>query len=229
MKKDKYWTEFWKNHGKITKDSPEQVQVLRTFNKKPINDKLWNETLDYIDDKLTICKEDKVLDLCCGNGLISKHFANKGAEVVSVDVSEDLVNNLGNQIGVTAIVSDIRDVAFESQSFTKVLVYAGIQYLNYSETIQLLEKIYNWLQPGGKLLLGDVPDQHRLWNFYNTPERRKTYISNVKNNSPIVGTWFTREFFDAASEAIGFSMSMYLPQPENHIYANFRYDYLIIK
>ena len=138
MKSSQYWTEFWKEHGRNTKDSAEQIQVLRTFNKKPIDKKLWLETLQYIESKLEPTVSDHVLDLCCGNGLISRHLARTCSKVTSVDVSEDLVTSLSDQPIINPVVEDIRHVKFNDQTFTKVLIYAGIQYLDYSESVKLL-------------------------------------------------------------------------------------------
>ena len=128
-----YWVDFWKNYTTDVLEKDEQSQVLRTFDKKPITDELWGFTLNKIDEVFNVNEGDNVLDLCCGNGLLSKHYNNKGAKVTAVDVSSALLDNISKIDGITAINSDIRSLNFENNSFEKVILYAGIQYLNDKE------------------------------------------------------------------------------------------------
>ena len=74
---DNYWVEFWKNYANDVSEKDEQSQVLRTIDKKPITEELWEFTLSKIDDVFNVLRGDNVLDLCCGNGLLSKHYIKK--------------------------------------------------------------------------------------------------------------------------------------------------------
>ena len=224
-----YWIDYWKSYGIESKSKDVQTRVLRTLNKKPISQELWEFTLNNIDSSFSVNKGDHVLDLCCGNGLLSRHFLSKGAEVTSVDVSADLLDGLKNIEGVRTIAKDIRKLDFEKQVFDKVVIYAGIQYLNFSETIVLIKQIFNWLKPGGQLFLGDIPDVNKTFDFYNTPERQKLFFDNTIVKTDVVGTWFNSLWFEKLSNHIGFSKCNYIKQPDQLIYSNFRFDLKMIK
>ena len=104
----KYWIDFWKEYTTNILHKDQHSQVLRTFNKKPISERLWDFTLSKIDEVFTVKKDETVLDLCSGNGLLAKHFLNKGASVVAVDVSEELLVNISNIKGIKIKVTDQR-------------------------------------------------------------------------------------------------------------------------
>jgi len=225
----KYWIDFWKEYTTNILHKDQHSQVLRTFNKKPISERLWDFTLSKIDEVFTVKKDETVLDLCSGNGLLAKHFLNKGASVVAVDVSEELLVNISNIKGIKTINSDVLQIDFEENSFDKIILYAGNQYFNYKESVVLLKNIQKWLTPGGIAFVGDIPDLKRRWTFFNTDERRRIYFDNLLDDKAIVGTWFEKEWFDYVTNYIGFKKGKFLEQDPKLIYAKFRFDYLFEK
>jgi ubiquinone/menaquinone biosynthesis C-methylase UbiE len=229
--KDTYWVDFWNKYAKNSKEKDSHSQVLRTLNKKPIDSDLWGFTLDTIDASIEPNAKDTLLELCCGNGMISKHFSSKVDSIVSVDVSKDLIEKIDTKKynNIDAFDADIRDLSFKNSSFDKVIIYAGIQYLTRQESIELLEKIFFWLKDGGILFIGDIPDSQKKWNFYNTPEREAVYFENAKKGIDIVGTWFDMQFFSKLTDFIGFSQSSHIVQNPELIYSSFRYDFKFIK
>jgi len=229
--KDTYWVDFWNRYAKNSKEKDSHSQVLRTLNKKPIDSGLWRFTLDTIDASIEPNAKDALLDLCCGNGMISKYFSSKVDNIVSVDVSKDLIEKIDTNKydNINAFDADIRDLSFKKSSFDKVIIYAGIQYLTHQEVIKLLEKIFFWLKDDGILFIGDIPDSQKIWDFYNTPEREAVYFENAAEGMDIVGTWFDVQFFSKLTNFIGFSQSSHIKQNSKLIYSSFRYDFKFVK
>jgi ubiquinone/menaquinone biosynthesis C-methylase UbiE len=224
-----YWIDFWKDHGASSNKSDIQTQVLRTLNKKPISNDLWEYTLEEIDKIFIINQNDRVLDLCCGNGLLSQHFVEKGATVVAVDVSDELLSQMNHVDAIKTINSDIRHLEFKAGSFDKVIIYAGIQYLTNKEAVELLKRVYSWLKPEGVLFIGDIPDVSKLWSFYNSVERKKAYFDNLLNDTAIVGNWYDIQWLESLTSFIGFNFGTVIPQNPKLIYSNFRFDFLYKK
>ncbi len=231
MQQSDYWAEFWKSYGKEASTKDEQTQVLRTFNKEPISKTLWKFTLQGIERQIAPRSDDTMLELCCGNGLISRYFSPKVHTVTSVDISDDLLRSIDclEYPNIKLVSSDIRELNYEDCSFSKVIIYAGIQYLTLAETTKLFERVYRWLKPGGIFFIGDIPNNDKRWIFYNTPERQVVYFQNLKEGKDVVGTWFSPDFFEKLSEFVGFSSSDIIPQHTDLIYSSFRYDYKIKK
>lgn len=221
-----YWLEYWKKHGRASIQKDEQTQVLRTFNKQPITPERWQLTLDYLDTQFPVGATDDVLDLCAGNGLFTSHLAPRCRSVTAVDISEDLLAVLDQKKrpNVKTLQSDIRKLSFEESSFSRILLYAGIQYLSEGETVVLFRQISNWLKPGGLLFVGDIPDLGKLWSFYNTPERQALYFDNKVSGRDVVGTWFDASWLLRLAESTGFQEANIIEQPSEQIYAHFRFD-----
>lgn len=226
-----YWIDFWNSYSKNHKNDDEHSQVLRTLNKKPISNGLWEFTLSNIEDIINPNINDKLLELCCGNGLISRYLSPKVESIISIDISKDLINNINIEkyTNIKAISSDIRYLKYKNESFDKIIIYAGIQYLTHVETIKLLEQMYLWLKPGGIVFLGDIPDKSKFWNFYNSKDRESVYFENAKKGIDVIGTWFEKDFFIKLSDFVGFSSAEIIIQDDRLIYSNFRYDLKLTK
>lgn len=221
-----YWLEFWNKHGRASIQADEQTQVLRTFNKLPITSERWQLTLGYLDKQFPVDATDDVLDLCSGNGLITAHLAPRCRSVTAVDISADLLATLDQRKlhNVKTLQSDIRKLSFEEGTFSRILLYAGIQYLSEGEAVALLRETFKWLKPGGLLFVGEVPDREKLWSFYNTPERLALYFDNQIMDRDVVGTWFDKSWFLRLAESTGFQQAHVIRQPAEQIYAHFRFD-----
>lgn len=224
-----YWVDFWKNYTSDISNKDEQSQVLRTYNKKPISNDLWEFTINQIDEVFKVEPDEIILDLCSGNGLLSKHFVGRGGSVVSVDISEELLSEISHIDGIETIQSDIRNVNFKEESFDKIILYAGIQYLTYKEAAILLKNIYKWLKPKGIVFIGDIPNWDKRWGFFNSIERHKVYFDNLITDKAIVGTWFEREWFEYLTAYIGFNKGEFIKQDKKLIYSSFRFDFLYKK
>jgi ubiquinone/menaquinone biosynthesis C-methylase UbiE len=189
------------------------------------------DTLLYIEKMIRIRSTDRVLDLCGGNGLIAKHLAPKCKSITVVDIAEELINKIDRSKykNINAIIADIRNLDFKKNAFSKIIIYAGIQYLTYKETIFLFENTFRWLADDGLIFLGDIPDLSRIWSFFDSKEREGIFFESLRNDKPIVGTWFHKDFLQKLAVYCGFRKCSVIDQSANMIYSHFRYDMLIKK
>lgn len=224
---DDYWLKFWKRHGRDSVGSHEQYRVFRTLNQQPISADEWQGTLKEVDRLFPISNNDRVLDLCAGNGLFTSWFASKKAQVTSVDISADLLRDIDerNLAEVTTLCDDMRMVSFPPESFTHIFLYAGLQYIDEAEVVELFRRMKEWLSPKGRIFLGDVPDLAKRWKFYNTENRRRLYFEGLKEGRNVVGTWFDQNWLQYLAEYTGFSYSCVIPQRPSMIYSYYRFDF----
>jgi len=226
-----YWQQFWDEHAVKYCESDPQVQVLRTLNKAPIDTRLWNATLKFIMEQLNLQADYNVLDLCCGNGLISKELALHARSVTAVDISEKLLEQFDTSSfpNIKKVQKNALTLKIEEESFDVILMYAGIQYFSPSEAVKLMEKVGRWLVPGGLLYVGDIPDRERLWTFFNNREREAAYFRGLQQKEPIVGEWYDFKFLEKLGSYSGFSKVEKVEQIPEMIYSFFRYDMRLIK
>ena len=229
---DNYWPKFWKEHGELTSDLDEQSQVHRTLKKAPISEDAWQQTLLTLKASLTPKSNDNLLELCAGNGLISRYLSSQVSQVTAVDISPHLLDKIDKVKfkNIQTIATDVRTLSFSADSFNTIIIYAGIQYFSHSEIIALLSNISVWLKKGGKLYIGDIPDLEKKWVFYSTEEYQKLYFDNLKNkNNDIIGTWYEKSFMTNLSKYIGFESCDLIVQKTEFIYSDYRFDMIMKK
>ena len=220
-----YWKTLWEEHARFASAQHPQCQVMRTLNKKPVTGTALVMLLRDVEKKMAIRPGDEILDLCCGNGWITTHLASKCKHVTGVDFAQGLIDQIhADRYGnISTVTADIREVDFEEGSFDRAIIYASIQYLSHREACSLIESVARWLRDGGFFFIGDVPDRGRMWNFFDTPERRRVYFDSVKNEEPILGTWFDPQWLVAAAEHCGFEAEIRL-QPDQLPNSHYRFD-----
>jgi hypothetical protein len=118
----------------------------------------------------------------------------------------------------------MRDAQFSQRSFSKVLWYAGIQYIDEFDIVTMIRRIRSWMKPGGILMIGDIPDRAKLWDYFNDEMRRAAYFDGLAQRKPIIGSWLDAGWLERLCLSSGFVSASALPQHEELIYADFRYD-----
>jgi cyclopropane fatty-acyl-phospholipid synthase-like methyltransferase len=224
-----YWKAFWDGHVASSAGADPQSRVLRTLNGRPVTDERFEGILKHIGLKMDLSGGNDVLDLCCGNGLITTHLASKCRSVVGVDFAPGMVGGLdleghGN---IEVMVEDVRKVSFQKRSFDRVLMYSGLQYMTCQEAAQVFESVSGWLRGGGLFFVGDIPDRDRIWEFFDSDERRRIYFDSLKNGRPAIGTWFDGGWLARLGKYAGFSDVEVLRQPEYLPYAHYRFDVVL--
>lgn len=230
MNKDSdYWRDHWQTHSKLESLDP-QIQVARTKFGIPIANNEWNRTCEYIISQMQLHPNDTVLDLCCGNGLLSAYLIEYVSKIYSIDYSSKLLDNFViNDDRIIKVLSDVLNYDFHLHDFDSAVLYFAAQHFNESDLIFIADKIYKNMRDNGVFLIGDIPDINRKWDFFYKKEFRSFYFSNLEKRKPAVGTWYEKKFFEYLAEHIGFSNVIVQDQPEFMINSNHRFDVLFVK
>jgi len=126
---------------------------------------------------------DKLLEIGCGTGHFSAHFAHKGFAVTGVDVSEAMVavarqkniKNSGFQ------VADAEHLPFKDKIFDVVAAITALEFV--SDPVKVVSEMVRCVkQPGGALIFGVL---NRL-SAYNRSKQRKgtTMYASAKLFAP---------------------------------------------
>ena len=92
-----------------------------------------------------------VLDLGCGDGALTRHLVKRGARVVGVDASADLIA-AARRRGIDACLGDARSLAFD-RAFDLVFSHAALHWMKPPQPV--LEGVRRALRPGGRFV-GDM-------------------------------------------------------------------------
>jgi SAM-dependent methyltransferase len=203
----KFWQTFWSKYGPVHAVNDEDLfmQVGQTLNKRPISKEVFNRTVDYIFERLKLSAGDHVVDLCCGNGLISYELAMRIAYVTGIDF---VPRNIRTAIAwksaknINYIIGDVMEpisVLIGENIFPgKYLMNISLAYFEPVELDIILSNIIRHM--GSDLpfcfLLSGIPRLDLKWNFYDTPERVSRHLENEKqrkNTNDGLGRWWRAE------------------------------------
>jgi len=100
-----------------------------------------NLFLPFLDKVFGEVKEKKLLDVGCGDGSLSKHFANLGAQVIGVDNSRQWIDSCKKDYagvkGLEFKLADATDLsAFPDASFDFVLLSMVLIHMDSPEKVQ---------------------------------------------------------------------------------------------
>ena len=76
------------------------------------------------------------------------------------------------------------------------------------------------------MLIGDIPDRHKLWDYFNTPDRVTAYFDGIVSQKPIIGTWLDSDWIEMLCLHAGFKKVEIIQQDTKLIYSDFRFDVL---
>lgn len=142
----KMYEGFWNKHDDAVESYPRNKALLGLFS-----------------------KGEKVLDLGCGDGKISKFLQDSmGVDIEGVDISPEAVRKC-KSLGIKAVVADAEDkLPFKDGIFDVVFWGDNIEHLFNPEDCG--KEIKRVLKPGGRLILS-TPNtgyfRYRLYYFLN--------------------------------------------------------------
>ncbi len=76
---------------------------------------------------INFSKEDRVLDLGCGTGLITEKIAKQVNSVIGLDLSEEMIKNSIKAKNIKYVVGNAKKLPFENKYFDKVISFTVIQ------------------------------------------------------------------------------------------------------
>ncbi len=219
------WKKYWNKNALLNLDN-EIKQVQR----KDYDSTL--QTVDRIVKTLHITTSDTVLDLCCGNGIITQQISKKANKIVGVDQSEVLINvalNKHNGHNVRYFVGNCLEdtILFKSNKFDKIYLQFSFQYFTkINEGEKVIKQMLKLLNPNGKIFIGDIPNYEKKAIFYNTPIKKIRLLKDTVFNKNQMGKFWKVSEIDSICKKLGVKGS-YIEQPKQLPYAHYRFDYLI--
>ncbi len=99
---------------------------------------------------ISLLKGKKILDLGCGSGDHSLYFKEKGLDVISIDLSEEMVN-LCNKKEINAHLMDIEHLQFENDSFDGVWAVTSLLHIPKSKLDDVIRRLNLILKDAGIL------------------------------------------------------------------------------
>jgi len=218
-----YWKKYWQ---KAAQNESLFLQVQRNNN---FNTENLKQIEDNICELINLKKEDSLLDVCCGNGLITINLALRCRKAVGVDFCEQMINAANKQSQLSNIEFIKEDALYLGNSikekFDIIILYFSFQYFNRSQGEKVIFEMKKLLKPKGKILVGDIPNKNKIWVFYDTPIKRFFYIKQKLFNQPKMGKFWSEKEMKAISKKLNLK-GTYIEQPKYLPNMHYRFDYL---
>lgn len=116
--------------------------------------------------------------------LLLEHCEQRGHDVVLVDSSE-VLGRLPDHARVRKLVGRFPDVAPDGECFDAILAYSVVHYVFADGDLDaFLDAALTLLAPGGRLLLGDVPNVSKRARFFSSPAGAVYHRRFMKTDAP---------------------------------------------
>lgn len=223
---------YWKNHYDTIADkfadSPLK-QVDRTINGAEEGSIQIELTIEAVKQALHLDEMDRIVDLGCGNGLITQGVASNVASVIGVDFSEKLIKHARHQGAADNVQYVVGDVAALAPSFfasaNKVYMIGAVQHLDSGDLSVLLRNLADAPSVEAIFIAG-VPDADRLGVYYDNEKKMTYHLEREAAGRPHIGTWWSQQQMQTLVEEVGLR-ARFLALHAGLTSAYYRYDCLI--
>lgn len=207
------------------------VQVGKTQLGKPVDAGQVDLIIATIAERLALSPNDTLLDLGCGNGLLTERLSHLVERVDGIDLSPVLIEDARRYRQPSNVTYHTGDMAslllpLDPARPVKITSYEVIQHLKPEEMEHFLRGLRDRAQGPVHFFGGSIPDRERIRHFYNTPERWELYQQNVAAGKEQIGTWWVPGEFAALAEHCGFTCTILAQNPLLYT-SHYRFDALL--
>lgn len=166
-------------------------------------------------DMLAPCRGEIILDLGCGDGVLTKKLIDTGATMIAIDAAADMVAR-ARVIGVEAQQCDVRDLA-DWQRFDAVFSNAVLHWLGNRDQAQLaLQRIFAALKPAGRFV-GEFGGAGNIASIIDALDAYARYAAEhrIPTGTPMQWYFPNTTDFTALLQKTGFEVDemMLYPRP----------------
>jgi SAM-dependent methyltransferase len=224
------WKRYWNSRDRVQDQDPLH-HVGKTVQGTAVSLATLDLMVGDIVEALSIIPGDVVLDLCCGNGLLTYRCASFCESVTGIDFSEPLLEVARATYGrsnVTYILADVRRLSDEvlPAGLSKIYMYEALQHFDVEGLVMLLSSLRSSAARMSPIFFGSVPDAERIWFFYDTPERREEYWRRSREGTEPIGHWWNKRDLKNLAESLGYDFELREPDGRLHV-VHYRMDVLL--
>lgn len=204
------WHKFWTEYPATLGETDFLAQVCHTVGGKPYGAEDFARMIEYLAGALDLGPGDRLLDICCGNGAVTRELARRCAAAAGVDFSATLIDRARRynaEPNLTYHIGDARHLDAPGLAvaggFTRVSMFFSLQHLSEADLEPLLDAILAVSAPSAVILFGGVLDRTRKHLYLDTAEKRAAYEAYVREGRDRLGTWWAPANLAAAAERRG--------------------------
>lgn len=221
--------DHWKNHFNTNviqfPESPLR-QVDRTLNGSEEDPYQTGLTVDAVTRGLDLLEGDRILDIGCGNGLITDIIARRVSSVIGVDFSERLIEYAKAHKISSNIMYYVGDAsklhASWYQAVNKACMLGGLQYLDGNGFAKMLAALAAAPQLE-RIFISAIPDASKIGCYYDNPEKMAYHLERQAAGQPHMGNWWDGSYIETLAREAGFTAEC-APQDARFMSSYYRFD-----
>jgi SAM-dependent methyltransferase len=229
------WHTFWSQYRNIDYQSESDlfVQVGKTIHGAPISNSVFIQMIEDIVTQLELSPQDTLVDMCCGNGLLTLPISEFVRYIYAFDFTEHLIATAKQHRSNTKIhyaVADANRPFINELRITnapqKYLMNDSLGYFNTTQLSSIIKHIQD-TNHNFKLYVTGVPDDALKFNFYNTDERKRNYYAAVASGEASfqgIGKWWPMHEIVDIADTLNVKIRT---QPQPNCISNYRSNVLI--
>ncbi len=220
------WKSFWNLKAENTSTL---AQVARIKEGKTLEESLLTQIVFKIRSQLDLKTSDDVLDVCCGNGLITQQLSPYCKNMVGIDFSENQIESakqFSSQPNIQYLTGDAATFQMD-QKFDKIVLYFSFQYFeSYELGKAVIKNLLSHLKKDGIILLGDIPDRKRINLYYLTLIKRLKYWIKFYLGHSDMGKFWSKTELDQICKELKVN-GEFFNQEDWQPYSVYRFDYVV--
>jgi len=206
------WKNFWEQYAGAEAANEDELyrKVGKIANSAPVSRDVVQKLVDDVADKLELTDSDTLLEMCCGNGLITHPLSEKVKKIYAFDFTESLIASALQHRASTNIEyvtgnakEDFTRIFAEPLPVVKkFLIHDSTAYFLPEDIEKMIEKIKT-VSEDFMFYLTHIPNNANKWLFYNTPERKEKYEASLQSGDIFlggIGRWWDKSEFTAIAE-----------------------------
>lgn len=200
-------------------------QVGKTIMGKAVDDSHVDYIVSTIYNNLSLEKRDRVLDLCCGNGLITEKIKCNVDSIKGLELSGDLLSVARKHSDIDYVNLDLLSYNFKNGNENKAYMYEALQHFRPSQFLKLLSNIF-LCSKIDLFFIGSIPDVNKYNCFYNTKDKKRYNYDFLLKDESHLGYWWERELIVYICNKLDLTCEV-LNQNDKLYTSSYRFDVLI--
>ncbi len=205
------WKKFWAEHPLQFDEREFLRQVGHTEQGVPYSQSSFDAMVMVISRALSLAHEDRLLDVCCGNGVVTAALATQCSDAIGVDFSQPLIQIATEYHGGPNLAFEVKDalsLRFDEAlacrgKFDCVLMYAALQHFERADLPELLAGLSKHTAESGRIMIGGIPDIDRRDEFLTTRASKLRYRYYQLRRRDRIGTWWSQAEIVRAASTLG--------------------------
>ncbi len=231
----KKWIDFFQKYRiiDINDDSDLLYQVGTTLGGSPISKEQHNFIVNSIIENLKLNNNDIVLDMCCGNGIITFDYSNLVHEIIGIDSSILYIENAKmykKNKNINYYCDDILnfDKYVFNKKINKVVFYASLAYFTKQEIKNILDKLKKVGSDDLQIFIGGILDPEKKNKyFYSFNREIKFYFNNYFLQKKYgLGKWWSKKKLNKIAFEAGLNI-VFINQNQILHTSHYRFDALL--